>query len=373
MRELNLFGAGDLRWVERPEPGVGSPRGAVVRPFVVSRCDGDTLPIHRRVSRVMQAGLLDPAVGHICGPVPFAGPFAIGHECIAEVVEVGTEVRQVRVGDRVVVPWAVSCGECASCVRGLTSKCVTARTTPEGVRTLAAYGFGPSSGPFGGMVSDLLAVPFAEAMLVPVPPGVDPVRVAAASDNLSDGWRAVAPLLAERPHSRVLVLGGGGKSIGLYAAGIAAALGAAQVDYADWSAGRLQIAQALGAAPLERDRRSAAGLGEYDVVVEASSSTSGVRAAIRSTAPGGTCTAVGYYVGRNTGIPLFHMYATDITLRLGVSHPRGVLPELLEWVGTSGFAAERVTTEVADFDDAATAYAHCTTKLVLQREPLGVA
>ena len=101
--------------------------------------------------------------------------------------------------------------------------------------------------------------------------------------------------------------------------------------------------------------------------MEASSRSRGIRSAIRSTAPGGICTAVGYYLGTNTGVPLMHMYATDITLQLGVSHPRAVLPELLAWMAEHEFPAERVTTHLADFDAAPTAYATRTTKLVLHR------
>jgi threonine dehydrogenase-like Zn-dependent dehydrogenase len=367
MRELNLVATGRLEWFERPEPRIETADEAIVRPIVVSRCDGDTLPIHRHVSRAMQAGLragvIDPAVGHICGPVPFAAPFAIGHECVAEVVEVGAAVTEVAVGDLVVVPWAVSCGTCEHCRRGLTAKCLTTR----GDRALSAYGFGPASGPYGGMISDLVRVPFAGHMLVRLPDGLDPLRVAAASDNLADAWRTVVPQLHTRPGARVLVVGGGAQSIGLYAAGLAVAHGAAVVDYADESASRRNIAQSLGAAVTHRARRSTAARATYDIVVEASSSTPGLRYAIRSTAPGGICTAVGYYIARNTGVPLMHMYANDITLHLGVGHSRAVLPELLDWVHAHDFPAERVTTKVAHFDDAPTAYAMRTTKLVLQR------
>jgi len=72
------------------------------------------------------------------------------------------------------------------------------------------------------MIADTLRIPFADHMLVPVPDGVAPERVAAASDNLADAWRSIVPALAERVGGRVLVLGGGAKSIGLYAAGLAA-------------------------------------------------------------------------------------------------------------------------------------------------------
>jgi threonine dehydrogenase-like Zn-dependent dehydrogenase len=229
VRELAFIRSGRLAWRERDAPVLRAPGDAIVRPFIAARCDGDTLPIHRPVSRLMQAGIavraIDPVVGCICGRVPFKGPFAIGHECAARVLAVGPGVERVRVGETVVVPWAVSCGTCEACRRGLTSKCSTTTSA-----TLAAYGFGAASGGWGGMVADALRVPFAGHMLVPVPPGIPVERIAAASDNLADAWRAVVPPLAAREGGSVLVLGGGAKSIGLYAAGPAVAHGASTVD-----------------------------------------------------------------------------------------------------------------------------------------------
>jgi threonine dehydrogenase-like Zn-dependent dehydrogenase len=366
VRELQLIRAGRLAWHERDPPVLEDPGDAIVRPFVAGRCDGDTLPLHRRVSRVLQAGIalrvVDPVVGCICGTVPFQGPFAIGHECVAEVVQVGADVRRVRVGERVVVPWAVSCGSCARCRSGLTSKCST--TTR---RTLAAFGFGPPSGPWGGMIADEIRVPFADHMLVAVPPDVPVARVASASDNLPDAWRSVVPPLAEREGGAVLILGGGAKSIGLYAAGLAVAHGADTVDYLDDDPHRREIAASFGARSQRRDttlRR------EYDVVVEATSRAWGLRRALRALAPGGLCTAVGYYLSATTRVPLMRMYATDGTLRVGVSHARAVIPALLAFIDRTGFPAERVTTLHGDWDDAPSAYAARTTKVVLQREPL---
>ncbi|WP_316575975.1 alcohol dehydrogenase catalytic domain-containing protein [Nocardia canadensis] len=257
MRELHLVRAHHLAWRERPDPVLRGPRDALVRPFVAARCDGDTMPIHRHVSRAMQlglrAGFIDPVVASICGDVPFRGPFGIGHECVAEVVEVGPEVTGLAPGDVVVVPWAVSCGACPECARGLTAKCATTRTG-----TLAAFGFGPASGPWGGMVADLLRVPFADHMLVRVPGGIDPLRVAAASDNLTDAWRCVVGPLAERPGGSVLVLAGAAQSIGLYAAGLAVAHGAEVVDYVDHRPERLAIAENSAPARIRSPRASSA-------------------------------------------------------------------------------------------------------------------
>lgn len=373
-RELQFIRSGKLEWRERDEPTLEGPRDAILRPFVASRCDGDTLPIHRPVSRAMQVGLrtglIDPVVGSILGSVPFKGPFGIGHECVAQVVEKGPEVPNLELGQTVVVPWAVSCGDCAECRHGVTAKCSTVRTS-----TLAAFGFGPASGPWGGMVADRIRVPFADHLLVPVPDGVDPLRVAAASDNLADAWRTVVPPLHDRPGGSVLVIGGGAQSIGLYAAGLAVAHGAGVVDYLDDSPERLEIAESLGARvhPINRSRRRsqlAKVPGSYDIAVEASSHASGVQDALRSLNPGGVCTTVGYYLAPNTKTPVMHMYANDATLRVGVSSVRPVLPDLLDFVARTGFPAERVTTTLADWEDAPTAYAARTTKLVLHRPPL---
>lgn len=378
MRELNYVGKGVLQWRDRPDPELEAPTDVLVRPFVASRCDGDTLPLHRSVSRPMQAGLrlgaIDPVVASIVGDVPFQGPFGIGHEAIAQVTAVGAEVSTLSVGDVVVVPWAVSCGECGHCRRGLTAKCTTTVTDSPG-GTLAAYGFGPASGPWGGMVADSLRVPFADHMLVRLPDGLDPLRVAAASDNLSDAWRAVVPHLPSRPEPRVLVIGGGGQSIGLYAAGLAVAHGAATVDYVDTRPERLAVAESLGAtvAELDAPRRGSwlkDRAGRYDVVVEASSKGAGLRAALRALAPGGICTGTGYYLGTSTGLPVMDMYATCATLQVGVSNVRPVLPDVLDFVARTGFPAEQVTSVLADWEDAPEAYLARTTKLVLHRQPL---
>jgi alcohol dehydrogenase len=371
IRELQLMRRGDLAWRDRPAPRLEGPRDAIVRPFVAARCDGDTLPVHRRVSRAMQVGLrvgaIDPVVASICGPVPFRGPFAIGHECVGQVVSKGEDVTSLSIGQVVVVPWSVSCGSCRECERGVTAKCSTTRAAGE----LAAFGFGPASGPWGGMVADEIRVPYADHMLVPVPPGVDPLRVASASDNLADAWRAVVPPLRERPAGSVLVIGGGAQSIGLYAAALAVRRGAEVVHYLDDNAERLAVAESLGAEAHQLAGRRRGGVpGRYDVAIEASSRADGVRAALRALNPGGICTAVGYYLSPATRVPLMRMYATDATLHLGVSSVRPVLPELLEFVAGTDFPAERVTTLLADWEDAPTAYAAHTTKLVLHRPPL---
>lgn len=378
MRELTFVRTGHLEWRDRPDPTLVDASDALVRPFVAGRCDGDTVALHRNVSRPMQAaikvGLIDPCVAAIAGDVPFQGPFGIGHESIAQVTEVGGAVSDLKVGDIVVVPWAMACGTCYECGLGLTAKCSTLTAQSPG-KSLAAFGFGPTSGAWGGMVVDSLRIPYADFNLVKLPAGLDPLRVAAASDNLSDAWRAVVPPLEQRPGGKVLVIGGGGQSIGLYAAGLAVAHGASQVDYLDDREPRLSVAADLGATVHKVDTNRRKSLlssipDRYDVVIEASSKSQGLRDALRATRPGGIVTGTGYYLGTNTLIPVMDMYATSATLHVGVSHVRPRLPELLDFVATTGFPAEKVTSLLADWDDAPQAYQAHTTKVVLHRPPL---
>jgi alcohol dehydrogenase len=232
-------------------------------------------------------------------------------------------------------------------------------------------------GPWGDAVSDKLRVPYADAMLVAVPAGVDPVAIASASDNMPDGWRTVAPHLQRCPGAPVLVVGGAARSIGLYAAGIAVALGSSRVDYLDSSRARLEIAQSLGANPIQiqggagwhrkhAPRRS----GPYLIGVDASASIAGLNYALRSLAPGGICTGVGIYVMRKAALPLMQMFTNSSTLHIGVAHHRADLPGLLAFLQTGKFKPEKVTTLVANWDDAPRAFLERTTKVVVKRDPL---
>ncbi|WP_236722991.1 alcohol dehydrogenase catalytic domain-containing protein, partial [Mycobacterium avium] len=147
MRGLVAYPGGALRWRSLPSPAMPGPQAAIVRPIAVATCD---------VDRAM-----------MLGRTPFPLPLHLGHECVAEVVDVGDEVSSVRVGDRVVVPFQISCGRCSACRRGHTGSCLS-------VPPASMYGFGISGGLWGGALADLMAVPFADAMLVALPDGVEP-------------------------------------------------------------------------------------------------------------------------------------------------------------------------------------------------------
>jgi threonine dehydrogenase-like Zn-dependent dehydrogenase len=377
MKQLTFIKTKTLAWWDVPEPELQGPGEALVRPFIAARCDGDAFFLRHHADRMLRAAaalhVVDDTFGQARQGI-FQGPFPYGHECIAEVLRVGDAVRNVAVGDVVVVPWSVCCGACGCCARGFSAHCERADTP------IAAYGFGKAIGSYGGMVSDVLRVPFADAMLVRLPEGVSPISVASASDNMPDAYRAVAPALQRTPGAPVLIIGGAAKSIGLYAAGMAVALGSTRVDYVDSCNTRLRIAERLGARAIAV-RASARWFthgapvlrGGYLVAVDASGTTSGLRYALRSLAPGGHCTALAFYVRNNTPLPLWNMYLKSATLHVGVSHPREHLPAVLELVASKRFNPMLLEPLIGNFSDAPQILLESATKVIVRREPRSAA
>lgn len=231
---------------------------------------------------------------------------------------------------------------------------------------MSTYGFGPAVEQWGGFLSDAVCVPYAEHMLVPVPPGLEPAAVASASDNLSDAWRTVGPPLAEQPGAPVLVVGGAGPgSIGLYAAALAVALASESVLYVDADAGRRAIAATLGADTLAALPKR---LGPFPITVDASADPDGLALALRSTAPDGICTSAAIYFGEQPSLPLLEMYTKGITFRTGRANARPAMPHVLELTAAGALRPEIITTKVVGWEHAADALLERGwTKLVIER------
>ncbi len=342
MRQLTRCGGGQLAWLDVRDPGLQGAREALVRPLAVTFCD---------VDRPM-----------VDGRFPAPGEIALGHEFVAEVVEIGHAVMSVRPGDRVVVPFQISCGGCDRCHGGLTGHC---RAVPP----RSQYGFGPFGGAWGGAFSERVRVPFADAMLVPVPAGVAPEAVACASDNLCDGWRAVVPALRQLPGGEVLILGGIG-SVPLYAAAFARACGAGRVDYFDRDRRRLEVAERLGARPVEGPLPDA--VGEYDVAVDGTLlDPGGLACALRSLRPHGTCVGVTIYPpDHDPHVPYFTIYGRGVTFVTGRVNARAIMPEVLGLVQAGRVDPLGVTDCVLPFEDALEAFAEPTLKPIFVREEL---
>ena len=337
MLQLNFVGAKKLEWHDVEEPKILNGGEALVRPFIVATCD------------------LDQSI--VRGSVPMKAPFAFGHEGIAEVLEVGDDVAGFRPGDVVSVPFQISCGDCGPCRKGRTAHCTAVALT-------SMYGLGSLSGSdWGGFLSDVVRVPFADHMLLRVPGDIDPSAVASLSDNIADGWRLVAPQLEAEPGAVVLVLAG--SSVALYATAIALALGASRVDFVGGGDHEREVAARLGAKVIEGP--IPARLGPYRITVNASSDRACLRCAVRSTGPDGVCTSAGMYFDGEPSLPLLEMYTKGIHFHTGRVHARTVMPHALQLVVEKRIRPELVTGKIADWDQAPDALADHETKLVITR------
>jgi alcohol dehydrogenase len=224
-------------------------------------------------------------------------------------------------------------------------------------------------GETGGFLSDVVRVPFADHMLVLLPQDVAATTAASASDNIVDAWRTVGPLLESEPGAEVLVVGGAGPgSIGLYAAGLAKAVGAERVVYADRDEGRRAVAVELGAELADFDGGLPERLGPFPITVDASADPDGLLLALRSTAADGVCTSTGIYFDGGPVLPLFEMYVKNTTFVTGRCHARPSIPRVLELTAGGHFHPERVTSEIVSWDHAADALTGGGwTKLVIER------
>jgi alcohol dehydrogenase len=355
MRALYFEGVGRLRFREVPAPLIEAPEQALVRPLAIARCDLDVGIVRGRApfrGRLLHRAR--EAFPALLPNVPFRPPFAFAHECVAEVVALGDAVRSVGIGDRVVVPFQISCGRCDRCVRGLTGSC-------SAVAPAASFGLGRG---FDGVAAEIVRVPFADAMLIAAPDRIPSVELASAGDNVADGYRTVAAPLGARPGAPVLVVGGEAVSVGLYAVLAAIALGSEVVDYVDPDRERCQVAESLGARIVDRRYRKQAIA--YPITVDASADPEGLAAAIVSTEPFGTCTSVGIYFARRTPFPLRTAFMNGITFRTSRVCSRAELPAVLALVRDGRLVPSKIRTRVARFEDAPEAFLDPAAKVVVE-------
>jgi len=340
MRALVFRGPMALTWEEVETPKLVEPRDALVRPIAVARCD------------------LDPAIA--LGLYPMPAPFVMGHEMVGEVVAVGEAISNVRLGDKVIVPFQLSCMTCAPCLRGHTNACVN---VPSGT----AFGLGPHGGiDLGGALAELVRVPWADVMLIPLPEGMDPVAAAGIPDNVSDGYRCVAAPLAERPGAPVLVVGGLAPSVGLYAVMAALALGAERVVYVDDDAARLELAAAAGAEVVNaKDQWDSLKLAErFPIVVDANVLDPGRNFALRSVEPCGVCTSVSGGASSRSNLPLQSMYLKGVRYEIGRVHACATARPVLDLVSSGALDPARIINKVVPFSEAVEGMILPVTKVV---------
>jgi alcohol dehydrogenase len=330
MQQLFYLSAQKAEWQEVPSPVLTTAKSALVKPMAVARCDLDRFVV--------------------AGQYRTPGPFALGHEIAGVVVDVSDQVISIEPGERVIVPFQISCGECKNCKRGWTNACLN-------VPFCSSYGLGTNRiKDFGGGFSDLIEVPFADAMLVKMPKELSYAAASGLSDNVADGYRTVAPHLKLFPKAPVLVVGGLAQSVGLYAVQSAISCGSEKVVYVDNDKHRLAVAKSLGAETMMLTTDEMAVLEkfpkeEYLVTVDAACTLAGVTFAMNSTLPCGFCTSVSGGFSEKTQLPLKAAYLKGIHYELSRVHGRALLPALLHEVCCKSLDPLTIAKESLSFND----------------------
>jgi len=346
MLALCWYGKNDVRVETVPDPTLLNPTDVVLRVTRTAICGSD---LH----------LLDGFI-----PAMAAGDI-LGHEFVGEVVEAGAEVTKLRRGDRVVVPFAIACGQCYYCKHEQWSLCDNSNPRPEA--TAAAYGdasaglFGYSHlmGGYAGGQAQYVRVPYADVGPLKLPDGVGDEQALFLSDVFPTGYMAAENCDLE-PGDTVAVWGCG--PVGQFAIRSAYLLGAGKVIAIDAVPERLHMAAAGGAEPLPYDQVDdlqaelkwrTAGRGPdacIDAVgLEAQGRTAGaiydriktrlwletdradvLRQAMLACRKGGTISVPGVYGGLLDSLPMGAAFAKGLTLRLGQTHVQRYLQPLLE-------------------------------------------
>jgi threonine dehydrogenase-like Zn-dependent dehydrogenase len=337
MRALAYWGPSDVRVVDKRDPVIEHPRDAVVRVTLSAICGSDLHLYHGLVP--------DTRIGS-----------TFGHEFAGVVEEVGSDIRSLRPGDRVVVPFNIACGRCFSCQRELYASCDQAN--PGSSVFGAAFGYSHLTGGYEGGQAERVRVPFADVGPISIPEGLKDEDVLFLSDILPTGWQA-AEMGAIEPDATVVVFGCG--AVGLFAQRAAWFQGAGRVIAVDWVEERLEFAarwaraeavnfQAVGDV-VRHLREMTEGRGPdvcIDAVgLEASGSTMhralgalGLQAgaatalvwAIDAVRKGGTVSVVGVYGPPWNLVPMGTAMNKGLTIRAGQCHVRRHTQRLLELI-----------------------------------------
>ena len=235
MKAITWHGKGDMRCDTVPDPEIENGRDAIIKVTACAICGSD-LHLMNGVIPSMESGDI------------------VGHECMGEVVEVGRDNKKLKVGDRVVVPFTIACGECFFCQKGFFSGCE--RSNPNKKMAEKLWGHSPAGlfgyshllGGYAGGQAEYVRVPFADCGPIKIPDGLTDEQVLFLSDIFPTGYMG-ADFCNLRGGETVAVWGCG--PVGQMAIRSAFLLGAERVIAIDTVAERLAMAKAAGAHTLD--------------------------------------------------------------------------------------------------------------------------
>jgi threonine dehydrogenase-like Zn-dependent dehydrogenase len=383
MKAIVFGGIGKVALKNVPDPKIKDRTDAIIRITSSAIC-GTDLHFIRGTAPGMKEGRI------------------LGHEAVGIVEEVGKSVRNLRKGDRVVVPSTVGCGSCTYCRAGYQSQCNVAN--PHGANAGTVFFGGPEeAGGLDGLQAEYARIPFAGVGLVKLPEEITDDQAILMSDILPTSY--MAAVMAEvKPSDNVVVFGCG--PVGLFAILCAQHLGAGRVFAVDSVESRLEMARAHGAEVINfqqedpvsvlKDLTNGAGPDRaIDAVgVDAATATRGPAAdksaqkefkqelekitemgtpkgdafqpggapsqalkwAIEAVAKAGTVSVIGVYTAPVQGFPIEKVMNKNLTLKSGNCNHRRYMPEMIELVRSGVIHPEEFLTEVQPITAAVDAY-----------------
>ncbi|SFU85790.1 Threonine dehydrogenase [Methylobacterium sp. 174MFSha1.1] len=240
MKALVWHGTADIRCDTVPDPTIEDGRDAIIKVTSCAICGSD-LHLYDHFMPGMKSGDI------------------MGHETMGEVVEVGRDNKSLKVGDRIVVPFTIICGQCDQCKRGNFSVCERTNRnaklaeTAFGHTTAGLFGYTHLTGGYAGGQAEYLRVPFADATHIKVPKGIPDEKLLFLSDIFPTGWQAAVQCDIQ-PEDTVAIWGCG--PVGQMAIRSAILLGARRVIAIDRVPERLAMARAGGAETIDLEEES---------------------------------------------------------------------------------------------------------------------
>ena len=294
MRALVFDGPRAIRFTEdHPEPVIVDPTDAIIDVTLAGLCGSDLHPYEGREACA-------------AGVIP-------GHEAVGIVRSVGSEVTSIGPGDRVLVPFTVSCGHCDLCLRGLSSRCTSSR--------LFGWGDPETEHSLDGGQAEMLRVPLADGTAVRVPEGIDDSTALLLTDNFPTAWHAVSR--TDWTHGPLAVIGLG--AVGLCAVAAARVQGVIDILAIDPVESRRTAARALGASAASPSDAT----GRFSAIVDAAGPHTAQRLATDLADVGATISIIAVQTTEHFAIDPVTAYDRNLTIRTGRAPVRSVLEQIL--------------------------------------------
>jgi threonine dehydrogenase-like Zn-dependent dehydrogenase len=349
MRALTWHGKHDVRVDTVRDPEIVNPRDAIIKITSTAICGSD-LHLYDHTIPTMKAGDV------------------LGHEFMGEVVELGRSNSRLKIGQRVVVPFVIACGQCYFCQQQQFAACDNSNPAETadmseflyGYPMTGAFGYSHLTGGYAGGQAEYVRVPYSDVGPIVIPDGIEDEKVLFLSDILPTGWMA-AENCEIKPTDTVAVWGCG--PVGLFAVQSAFALGAHRVIAIDHYPHRLDLAKSMGAEVInfeEVDVREAlvemtggigpdacidaVGMESHGVTADSvldkvkaavklvTDQTHGLRQVIIACRKGGKISIPGVYGGVTDKFPIGALMEKGLSVKSGQTHVQKYMPKLLKLI-----------------------------------------